>query len=217
MQTAGKEQSNARILIVEDEIVIARDLQKKLENLGYVVPAIASSSHEALDKAAEVRPDLVLMDIVLNNKEDGIVAAEKLRARFDIPVIYLTAYSDDVTLSRAKATEPFAYILKPFEINMVRISIEIALYKHRIEKEKEKLISDLQDALSQIKRLKGLLPICAWCKKIRNDAGYWQDVESYLHEHSDVDFSHGICPECTEKYHKDFFEKRGKPMKDSES
>src|SRR5437660_219420 len=102
MQNEAKTAPRARILIVEDEIVIAKDLQKKLEHSGYEVPALATSAHEAVAKAGEFKPDLVLMDIVLKNKEDGIVAAEQLRSQFDMPVIYVTAYSDDETLRRAK-------------------------------------------------------------------------------------------------------------------
>jgi hypothetical protein len=79
-----------------------------------------------------------------------------------------------------------------------------------MERQREELLSELQSALTHVKTLRGLLPICAWCKKIRNDHGYWQDVETYIHDHSDADFSHGICPECNEKYYKEFMEKRKK-------
>ncbi|HEV8537656.1 MAG TPA: response regulator [Bacteroidota bacterium] len=208
MLNSGEETTKARILIVEDEILIAKDLQKKLEQLGYTVPALASTAKDAVEKAGQVQPDIVLMDVVLKSKEDGIDAAEKIGSLYGLPVIYLTAYSDQKTLKRAKVTEPFGYILKPFDINLVSITIEMALYKHRIEKEKARLTAELQKSLAHIKRLTGLLPICAWCKKIRNDAGYWQDVESYFREHSDVDFSHGICPDCVEKYHKEFMQNR---------
>jgi len=210
MQTEHREEDKVKVLIVEDEIVIAKDLQKNLERLGYSVPGLAVSAKQAMEKVREYHPDLVLMDIMLNDKEDGIEAAKKIRSDFDLPIIYLTAYSDNQTVKRLTATEPFGYILKPFDVNYVKVIIDIALYKHSLEREKERLIKELQNALEHVKRLKGLLPICAWCKKIRDDRGYWQEVETYLHEHSDVDFSHGICPECTEKFHRDFTEKHKK-------
>ena len=106
--------TNAQILVVEDEGIIAKDIQNILKSMGYAVPAIASSGEGAIKKAAETFPDLVLMDIVLGGHMDGVEAAEQIRDRFDIPVVYLTAYADNKTLQRAKITEPYGYILKPF-------------------------------------------------------------------------------------------------------
>ena len=126
--------ANAQIMVVEDEGVISKDIQNMLRNLGFSVPAIAFSGEEAIKKAAETHPDLVLMDIVLEGKMDGVEAAEQIRDRFDIPVVYLTAYADDNTLQRAKVTEPYGYILKPFEERELHTAIEIALYKHRMER-----------------------------------------------------------------------------------
>ena len=103
-----------QILVVEDESIVARDIQKTLQNLGYDVPCVVSSGEAAIQKAEENRPDLVLMDIVLKGKMDGIEAAEQICSRFNIPIVYLTAYTDDKMLARAKITEPFGYIVKPF-------------------------------------------------------------------------------------------------------
>ncbi|MEW5801245.1 MAG: response regulator [bacterium] len=114
----------ARILIVEDEIIIAKSLQVKLEDKGYSVCAVVSSGERAVQKAEEEMPDLVLMDIVLAGDMDGIEAARQIRSRFDIPVIYLTAYADNNVLNRAKVTEPFGYILKPFEDRELYANIE---------------------------------------------------------------------------------------------
>lgn len=122
------------ILIVEDEVIIAEDIRKNLQKLGYLVPSIASSGEEAVKKVEETNPDLVLMDIVLKGKMDGIEAADKIRSRFNIPVVYLTAYADDETLERAKITEPFGYIIKPFSERELHVTIEMALMKYRMEK-----------------------------------------------------------------------------------
>ncbi len=127
-----------RIMIVEDENVVARDIEDSLKSLEYEVPYIASSGEKAIEKALQIRPDLILMDIVLKGKMDGMEAAKQIRSKLDIPVVYLTAYSDKKTLERAKKTEPFGYLLKPFEKKELRTSIEIALHRHEMEKEMEK-------------------------------------------------------------------------------
>ncbi len=125
--------SVAQILVVEDESVAAIHIQRALKSLGYEVPAVFDTGEEAIVKAGEIQPNLVLMDIILKGKMDGVEAAELIRSRYDIPVIYLTASSDSSTFQRAKVTEPFGYILKPFQEAVLRTTIEIALYKHEIE------------------------------------------------------------------------------------
>lgn len=125
--------ADTEIMIVEDEGIVAKDLQFRLITLGYNVTALASHGHEAVDKAGAARPNLVLMDIRLANGMDGIEAAEQIRKRYDIPVVFLTAYADESTLERAKITEPFGYILKPFEERELQSTIEIALYRHKAE------------------------------------------------------------------------------------
>jgi len=124
---------NARVLVVEDESIEAMGIERKLKRLGYIVPAVVASGEEAVKKAEETQPDLVLMDIRLKGDVDGIEAAKQIRSRFNIPVVYLTAYADEETLQRAKITEPNGYILKPFEERELRSNIEMALYKHKME------------------------------------------------------------------------------------
>ncbi|MEH2225488.1 hybrid sensor histidine kinase/response regulator [Nostoc sp.] len=127
--------TNAKILVVEDEAIVAKDLQFRLKKFGYTVPAIASSGEEAINIAIEISPDLVLMDIKLKGSMDGIEAAAEIYKRLDIPVIYLTAYADENTLERAKITEPFAYLLKPFKERELQTNIEITLTKHGLERQ----------------------------------------------------------------------------------
>lgn len=122
-----------RIMVVEDEGIIAQDIKNCLEGLGYIVPDVVFTGKEAILRAEELRPDLVLMDIVLKGDIDGIETASEIRKRYNIPIVYLTAYEDDRTLKRAKLTEPLGYILKPFEERYLRSSIEMALYKHQME------------------------------------------------------------------------------------
>ncbi|MBN2013482.1 PAS domain S-box protein [candidate division KSB1 bacterium] len=125
--------ATVRILVVEDERIVAKDLQLSLQKLGYSSVTLAYSGQEAIRTAAEIRPDLVLMDIMLNDTMDGIQAASHIREHYDIPVIYLTAYSDEKTLHRAMISEPFGYILKPYEERDLLTAIEMALYKHKME------------------------------------------------------------------------------------
>ncbi len=125
----------AHILIIEDERIVAQDIQYCLKARGYHVDGIASSGEEAIEKAKLSCPDLALMDIGLKGEMDGIEAAEVLRREFGIPVIYLTAYADEGTLERAKITSPFGYILKPFNERELSSTIEMALYKNRMDQE----------------------------------------------------------------------------------
>jgi len=126
--------TKTRILVVEDESIVALDIRHRLESMGYEVVGQAASGEEAVEKARALLPDLVLMDIKLRGKMDGVEAAGILRAELQLPVIFLTAFADDPTFRRASLTEAFGYILKPFEERELRINIEIALYKHRLER-----------------------------------------------------------------------------------
>ncbi len=125
-----------RILVVEDESIVAMDIQHRLRKLGYAVVRVVPSGEEAMDAARELTPDLVLMDIMLEGAMDGIETAAAIRDAQDVPVIYLTAYADEKTLARAKITEPFGYIIKPFEDREIHSSIEMARYKHEAEHRK---------------------------------------------------------------------------------
>lgn len=129
--------NSPKILVVEDENVVALEIKKRLKRLGYLVPSVASSGREAINKTEGFLPDLVLMDIRLKGDMDGIETAKEINKRFNIPVIYLTAHSDDETLKRAKQTDPYGYILKPFEEDDLRTTIELALHRSKMEKRDE--------------------------------------------------------------------------------
>jgi PAS domain S-box-containing protein len=126
--------SSTKILIVEDEWLVAQGIKESLLDLGYEVVGMAVSGAETLRLVAEQQPDLVLMDILLQGDMDGIEVAERLRQQFEIPVVFLTAYADPTTLARAKVAEPYGYILKPFEVRELHSAIEIGLYKTQAEK-----------------------------------------------------------------------------------
>ena len=124
---------NHKIMIVEDEEIVAADIQTSIEKMGYAVCAMASSGMEAIKKAGLTRPDLILMDIVLKGSMDGIEAATRIKELYKIPVIYLTAFGDDSILQRAKVAEPYGYITKPFSQRELQIAIEISIYKKQAE------------------------------------------------------------------------------------
>ncbi|HEU6437015.1 MAG TPA: HD domain-containing phosphohydrolase [Nitratidesulfovibrio sp.] len=124
-----------KILLVEDEAVSALDMRRRLRSLGYGEPVLATSGEEAMQKAQDEKPDLVLMDIVLGDGMDGIESAGRILSRHAVPVIYMTSHEDPETLQRAKITEPFGYLLKPFADRDLRTSIEMALYKHQMDHE----------------------------------------------------------------------------------
>ncbi len=125
--------ANNRILVVEDEHIVALDIKMHLEKYGYEVPVTCPSGEEALEKIEQVDPILVLMDIKLQGQLDGLQTAEAIRSRYRTPVILLTAYADEDTIQRAKISQPFAYIIKPFEERELRTAIVIALYRHEME------------------------------------------------------------------------------------
>lgn len=144
--------NHAKILLAEDDICSAHYLKQLLIQMGYEVTGVVQAGEEVIEKVAKEQPDLILMDISLGGKIDGISAAEKVHAQFDVPVIYLTAHTDDEIFERAKVTEPYAYLIKPFDINQLRHAIEIALFKHHFEKEICQLNSELNKANRELRQ-----------------------------------------------------------------
>ncbi|MFC1898444.1 response regulator [Candidatus Cloacimonadota bacterium] len=318
-----------RILIVEDEMMISEDLKRTLTGFDYNIIGVFEKGEDVLHEISVLKPDLMIMDIQLEGKLSGIDTARMIRNKQDIPVIFLTAYADDVTIETAKSAEPYSYIVKPFDEKELKASIEMTMLRHEsqkalklsntkfeslfmgipepavyldntyrivdinkrfteffgynldevrgklildlivpetrikeakeltlnskscfidtvrknkagelldvaissaqikvdekqtgtfiiykdiskrkeIEEEREKLISDLKHALEDVKTLSGLIPICSHCKKVRDDSGYWEQVEYYLAKYTNADFSHGICPDCMKQYYPRMYDK----------
>ncbi len=147
---AGEKSLKARVLVAEDEGIIAEDIQMSLEELGYEVVGVVATARGAIEKAEKTLPDLVLMDVVLHDKPDGIDAAAYIRSRLDIPIIYLTAHADEGTLARAKITEPFGYMIKPFRERELHSNIEMAIFKHKLERQLKENEEWLMVTLSSI-------------------------------------------------------------------
>jgi PAS domain S-box-containing protein len=142
-----------RILIAEDEAIVASHIRRLLEGMGHEVMATVATGEDAVTRALALFPDLILMDIVLGGAMDGIRAAENIRKEKDIPIVFLTAYVDDATLSRAKVTGPSGYVVKPFEEKDLRAAVEIGLYKHRIECE----LRGREEQLVRLAKLEGIV------------------------------------------------------------
>jgi two-component system, cell cycle sensor histidine kinase and response regulator CckA len=148
--TAETNTEKTKILIVEDEGLIARDIASRLERSGYAVVGIAEAGDEALRKVEEFAPDLILMDIRINGDMDGVETATRIQEQFDLPIIYITAHSDRETLDRAKITAPFGFLTKPLHQTNLKDSIEIALYKHQLEREGRRQRASLTAVLRNI-------------------------------------------------------------------
>ena len=151
--TEPQEATPPKILIVEDEGIIAIDLKSCVEQLGYTVLACVDSAEKALELVEQEPPDLVLMDIVLKGPMDGIEAAALMRSRWGIPAIFITAYADPEWVERAKPVNPFGYILKPFQSNEIKVNIEIALYTSMVEKERRKAEEMLRQSVEKYRSL----------------------------------------------------------------
>ena len=139
-----------RILVVEDEVLVARDIQARLDRMGYQVVGNAARGEQAIQMAFDENPDLILMDINLRGDMDGIEAAIQINQQRSIPIIFCTAYSNDEILERAKITSPFGYVLKPFDNRELEINIEIALFKHQVEIDLAETKQNLDATLSNV-------------------------------------------------------------------
>ncbi len=179
---------NGSVLVVEDD---AKNIDVLLKLLhGYDV-LVATDGVQALEVLKQEPVDLVLMDILMPGM-DGFQVCERIKAQDDlshIPVIFLTSKTETADVVKGFDVGGVDYVTKPFKVPelLARIRTHVALKKAREE----------------LKSLRGILPICASCKKIRDDKGYWNQIEAYISQHSEADFSHGICPECARKLYAD--------------
>ena len=143
----------ANVLVVEDEPIVAMDIQRRLEQLGHSVFGVYARGEDAVEAIKQQQPDLVIMDIRLSGAIDGIETARRIREHYDLPVVYLTAYADDETLLRARDTGPAAYLMKPVQDREIRSMIEIAIYKHHLEAELKNTNTSLSQRLRELTAL----------------------------------------------------------------
>lgn len=212
------DQHDVQVLIAEDDYIVGEMIRELMEEMGYTVVGEAMDGLETVEMTQSLQPDVVLMDIKMPDM-DGLEATRRIYERCPTPVVVLTAYETPELVEEASAVGVGAYLVKPPNARQMERAITIAMARfddlmelHRLNAElqagneaRERLILELQDTLAQVKTLSGLLPICSSCKKIRDDEGYWNQLEAYVQDHSDVVFSHGLCPECAKTLYPEIF------------
>lgn len=206
MKTAG----TIRVLIAEDDFLVSREISRTVKQIGHAVVAEVSSGEEAIEKVCQLKPDIVLMDIQMPGM-DGLQASRHIQARCPTPVVVLTAYESQDLVERAVETGVGAYLTKPPNTSEIERAIMISMARHadliacrELYEKLAKRTGELEKALAEINTLKGLLPICSACKKIRDDQGSWEQIEVYIKHRSEVEFSHSICPECARALYPEF-------------
>ncbi len=202
-----KEQKQIRVLVAEDDFMVSKSITRILNDIGYEQVGLASNGEEAVEMTLSLQPDVILMDINMP-KLDGLQAASQIQENSPSPIVILTAYDSQDLVKEASKSGVGAFLIKPPDAFEIERAVTIAMARHndlmelsRINKELQIRKEELEKALAEIKTLRGILPICSHCKKIRDDKGYWNQIESYIHEHSEAEFSHSICPECAKKYY----------------
>lgn len=196
-----------RVLLLEDNPTDARlvvellDEENRANNQAMRSPFEVESVDRlatALDRLAQQAWDVLLLDLSLPDSE-GFDTFERVHSRApSIPILLLTGFQDEALGYQAIQAGAQDYLLKG------QISGPLLARAIRYAIERSRLVTELRAAMASLKTLSGLLPICAWCKSIRNDSGYWQSVEGYIQQHSDAQFSHGLCPECAVKHYPEY-------------
>ena len=202
-------QQSLKVLIAEDQEALILLIQLQLEKIGHTVIGKAINGLQAVELAGQFRPDVILMDIEMPEM-DGLEAARLIQEKNPCPVVLLTSHDEPEMIRRASQIGVGAYLLKPPKAGEIERAMIMAVARFADLTELRRLNNELKIALDNVKTLRGLLPICASCKKIRNDTGYWEAVEGYFTKHSEVHFSHGICPDCIKKYYPEFIPKMSK-------
>lgn len=195
-----------RILVVDDEEMLLLYLSKRLKKHNYDV-VTCLSGEEALEKVKAFDFDVVILDVILPGI-DGYEVCRRLKSDKKTSGIMVLILSVRKTVEeRLKGYEVEAddYITKPYDPEELLAKIRILLRLKNAIDERDKFIHKLQEALSKVTTLSGLLPICSSCKKIRDDRGYWKQIEDYIREHSPANFSHSICPECAKRLYPEFY------------
>jgi CheY-like chemotaxis protein len=204
-----------RVLIVEDDPMVGEMIRGMLEAGGYLITGQALDGMQAIQFATAQQPDVILMDLEMPGM-GGIEATQKIQEFCPAPVVILTAYENQELVEQASQVGVGAYLIKPPDDRQIERAITVAMARfsdmralRRLNTELHNKNEALETALDKVKLLSGMLPICANCKKIRDDQGYWQEVEVYVRDHSEADFSHGLCPDCIRKLYPDLVDKLG--------
>ena len=190
--------NQSRILIIDDDVNLRKTLTDILQLKGYETVS-AANGQEGLARIQETPVNLALIDIGLPDIS-GIEVMKRIKADFPATeVIILTGNAALDSAIEAANRGAFSYLIKPYDLEHLMLNIQRAIEKRQAAEDRERLIIELQTALAKVKQLEGIIPICMYCKKIRDDKESWQQLEGYISEHSEALFSHGICPDCYKK------------------
>ncbi len=187
-----------RVLVAEDDFLVSKEISRAIKKIGYEQVGTASNGEEAVKMTINLHPDVILMDIKMP-KLDGLSAAAQIQESCPTPIVIMTAHESVDMVNKASKSGVASFLTKPPEADEIQRAIIIALARHKDLMELRRVNKKLKEAFEEIKTLRGFIPICAWCKNIRNDEGFWESVDVYIRKHSEAEFTHGICPECKGK------------------
>jgi len=190
------------VVVAEDDYLVSMEVVRAAQAAGFKVLGVAANGVEAVEMVTRLRPHAAILDIRMPLM-DGLEAAAAIRLAWPTPIVLLTAFESPEFLHKAKECGVGAYLTKPPEPGALFRAVELAVARHGDLMELVRINGELKEALARVKTLSGLLPICASCKKIRDDRGYWQQVEGYIQRHTEAQFSHGLCPECIHRLYPD--------------
>jgi AmiR/NasT family two-component response regulator len=182
-------------LLVDDDVLISNDVADLLAEAGHTVIGTAQDGRQALAMARALKPDIVFMDIEMPEL-DGLEATRQIQEQCPVPVILLTAHDDPDLVVQGSRVGATAYLVKPPDLGEMTRTMVMARARFEEFLELRRLNAQLRQSLAEIKTLRGLLPICANCKKIRDEQGYWQQVEVYFRAHAGIEFTHSLCEPC---------------------
>jgi len=202
-----------RVLVVEDDFLVGQLIERILNAGNYEQVGRATNGLHVLELVQDTRPDVVFMDIEMPGI-DGLEATRRIQELCPVPVVVMSAHDTAELVDRAASVGAGAYLTKPPESSQIERAVTIAVARfddmmgnRRLREEAEARSRELQEALDHVKTLQGLIPICSSCKKVRDDDGYWQEVEVYVRAHTDAEFTHGLCPSCIVKFYPQYADK----------
>ncbi|MBU0663346.1 MAG: response regulator [Proteobacteria bacterium] len=198
-----KIKENIRVLVAEDNQVVSEMIKHYLQVNGFEMAGLAVTGIEAVEMTVSLRPDVVLMDIEMPEL-DGLEATRQIQTLQPTPVVILTAHEGEDLIKKASEVGASSYLTKPPKNKELERAIIMALARHDDLMECWRLNRELENALKEIRTLQCILPICSSCKKIRDDKGYWNQIEAYLRQNSDINFTHSICPDCASRLYPQF-------------
>ncbi|MFA7346379.1 MAG: response regulator [Desulfurivibrionaceae bacterium] len=193
-----------RLVVAEDDFLVCEEIKRILRGTTYEIVGEAGNGGQAIRLVAELRPDAVLMDIKMPEM-DGLEASRRITEECPCPIVIMTAYETADLVETASKAGVAAFLTKPPVLAEIDRAITIALARHADLVELRRVNQELQTALGEIKTLRGILPLCSFCKKIRTAEGTWENVDVYIHKHTEADISHGLCPDCLKEHYPEIY------------